>query len=219
MRLILFILPLTLASCFVSKHGSDRVPKRLDAVAYTAWADSENYPFRDTQTVGGVQYVLEYRPKEVEIASLLAKGRADVTQAAEWLAEKSSGMQLRLTILTTGNDLYHYDLKSSESATDRASYYAFSFKEDLRLVTETDSLKPVGYLHEKGLSGYPVARFQLDFAGTPGEAASFAFYDRYFGEGWVQFSLNDWNTDRLPVLELTSPNDQHNSRDESRGIR
>lgn len=189
----------------------DRIPKRLDASGYAAWAESENYPFRDTQTVGDVQYVLEYRPKQVEIAQLVASGRADQSQAAEWLAEETSGMQLRLTVLTPVNDLYHYGLQQGESANDRAAYYAFAFKEDLRLVTGADSLKPTGYLHEKGLSGYPVARFLLDFSGKPGEAESFAFYDAYFQKGWVVFSLRNWKMGDVPELELNG-----SARDESR---
>jgi hypothetical protein len=172
---------------------------------YCTWVQSEAYPYRDTQVINNVLFILEYQPQELEIARLLQGNRITEQEARDGLAEKTENLHFLLTIITpeAGKDLYHFRLKTQESPADRAAYYSFDFKKDIRLIG-SDSIAPSAYLPERGIANYPVTKFNLDFTGRSlKELHAFTIYDKYFQQGWITFPLTGWKTRQLPHLQLS----------------
>lgn len=203
---LFFLITFTLTACSLSRETAYKAPKKaMTSAEYCAWAQSANYPYRDTQTVNNVKYILEYLPTELEIAQQLRGKRITTEEAQTWLSEDNADLHFKLTIITptAGTDLYHFDLNDDESSADRASYYAFEFKNDLRLITSKDSIAPGGYLHERGLANYPVAKFNLDFPKSAlKETNSLTINDKIVTKSTISFSLKDWHTTKIPTLHL-----------------
>ncbi|HLP53380.1 MAG TPA: hypothetical protein VK151_00035 [Fluviicola sp.] len=207
MKLLLFFLTaFTLAACSLSRETAYKAPKKaMTCAEYCAWAQSAEYPYRDTQTVNNVHYVLEYLPTELEVAQQLRGKRITTEEAQTWLSEDNADLHFLLTIITptAGTDLYHFDLGEEESSADRSTYYAFAFKNDIHLVTTKDSIAPGGYLHERGLANYPVAKFSLDFPKSAlKESASFTINDKHLTQSAISFSVKDWHTIKIPTLHI-----------------
>ncbi len=203
---LFFLIACTLAACSLSRETAYKAPKKaMTSAEYCTWAQSTDYPYRDTQRVNNVLYILEYLPTELEIAQQLRGKRITTEEAQTWLSENNTDLHFKLTIITptAGTDLYHFDLGEEESSAERASYYAFEFKNDLRLITSNDSIVPSGYLHERGLANYPVAKFNLDFPkSTLKEINSLTINDKIVTQSTISFSVKDWPTTKIPTLHI-----------------
>lgn len=203
---LFFLIAFIITACSLSRETVYKAPKKnMTCLEYCEWVQSTEYPYRDTQTVNNVHYILEYLPTELEVAQQLRGKRITAEEAQTWLKDDNTDLHFKLTIITpiAGTDLYHFDLAEDETSANRASYYAFDFKNDIRLITGNDSIALGGYIHERGLANYPVAKFNLDFPKSRlKETNTFTINDKTLTKSTISFSVKDWHTTKIPTLHI-----------------
>lgn len=207
-RSLLVIIPFIVCSCLaIRKQGElGTYPNRMHATEYVHWVNDANYPFRDTQTVSGVLFILEYQPVEAELARMLCRKQLTPSEARESLESVPDILSFELTIRVpkAGTDLYTYAPISGSSTVDRATFFAFEFKQSLKLVEGPDTLNPSMFIHERGIPGNPSSTFSFSYdRSRTFKAQELLIVHPFEADTLIRFPLGSWSRARLPELNLS----------------
>lgn len=199
-----FLVFMMIVSASFGVHGQSGIPRSLKARDYLLWYQSASYPFRDTVLSGGLVYVCEYVPYEVEVSRSVLSDHLDSRGVKKLLKNRPEDFHFRLFLLlpVSGIDIFNYQLQQSETRTSRVEYFSFTMRSDLKLVTFSgDSLHCGSMVLERGLSGFPRSVFDLYFSsGKNARPSYFIFEDKIFSKTQLVFDMRTLTTRRTPKL-------------------
>jgi hypothetical protein len=176
----------------------------MDPQEYVSWHASGKYPFRDTVTQKDIVYTLERVPEELWLARNIQSRKITAAEAKEAYGsdpDAPTSYQLTVHLPTQGQDVLSYNRHSSETNSERMSYFSFGMKNDLFLLDASgDTIPCSGFLYERGMSNHPRATFLVDFNETK-DLRKLCLRDRYLSEELVVFDLTGFSA-KAPKLTI-----------------
>lgn len=202
-RSITIVFTVLVVSLLLSFASKDR-HKKLNATLYYQWFKSSSFPFRDTIEKGGVKFVYEWVPREVEIARKLVSSNISAQDAKAELAITESILTFNFYVILPkpGIDIFNYQLGEGENVTSRTQYFSFEMQKDIHLKSKkSDSIDCKGFIHERGISNYPLSKFEFFFIGNDiEEVKSIYYFDRIYSKQNIEFDLTHMAKTKIPTL-------------------
>jgi hypothetical protein len=160
---------------------------------YIAFVDNAENGFIREKQIGGVKFKLKYQPLDYLVAKQITENKiSDKHQLDEYIRSRNG---LRYFILELENERAETDLlseksRSQEEYLQRVNYYSYEFENDIRLVSEKDTLPCAMYHYENSYGGTPKLKFLIAFKES-GNNMSLVINDRIFNNGNVKLELAD----------------------------
>ncbi len=202
-RFITILFTVLCLSILLSFSSKDR-HKKLNAKLYYQWFKSSSFPFRDTIEKEGVKFVYEWVPREVEIARKLVSANISVQDAKDQLAKSESILTFKFYIILPkpGTDIFNYQIGEGEDGTTRTQYFSFDMQKDIHLNSKNeDSIDCNGFMHERGMSNFPISKFEFFFIEKDIDAVkSIYYFDRIYSKQNIEFNLTHMSKTKIPTL-------------------
>jgi hypothetical protein len=191
-------------ACLLFSFTGKGKNKKMHAKLYYEWYKSTDFPFRDTIDKEGIKFVCEWIPREVEIARQLVSTSITEKEAKIQLSESENILSFKFYVLLPkpGIDIFNYQLGEGENVTSRTQYFAIDMQKDIHLKSKnSDSIKCKGFIHERGISNYPLSKFEFFFFEKDIEQVkSIYYFDRIYSKEKIEFDLTHLAKTKIPTL-------------------
>lgn len=184
-----------------------KAPKPVTVQDYIRLFNSSDYALRDTVVQSDVRFMITGITKEADCARMVLTDNQEPETVKNYYDTARSEMSYEMKILlpSVGKDIYSYNPKSAVPVSKRTEYFAFLFKNNVTMITQkNDTLECSYLLHERGMSGSPVANFIMEFVplSKGDKPARILIKDDALTGETITFDIARFNTAALPKLRF-----------------
>jgi hypothetical protein len=176
--------------------------KTNDAAGYLELFDKAGRGIMEEKTVNDITYSLLYKPLAY-MAIKEDKAAATNSEKLKGAMDNYKGFEyytLRVKIDQPGKDVLSYDSKGASDYTERVQYYAFDMQNDIKLVSDGDTLPCALYHYERNYNLTDFTNFMVSFP-SPKDASkdrTFVYEDKYLGTGTIKLTIKAEDINQLP---------------------
>jgi hypothetical protein len=194
--LVLFIGIFFISSCRQS----------LKSAEYVNYINNIESGLKKTLQVDGFEFCMQYRPYDY-IMLMENKGNTVGYDAEKRMADLKGSAWFSITLKRAdyGTTPLRYGISSIEEYNSRLNYFLNKAKEDIWLVYDKDTLRPVSYLFENNFNLVAQETMIVGFylpkgADAPKEKMQLSYNDQVFKNGIIKATYTERSLKNIPNL-------------------
>jgi hypothetical protein len=171
--------------------------KGIDYKKYLTWYESEANPLHKKQIIGDIEYTCTYLVTDYFLARDIASGVSPDPKSEDL----SEYYKINIKIKNNQEPLT-YQIENSNESYERINYLVSDIKDDILLVTSTDSLSCQLHHYERvyHVGNTLSVMFIFDKTDNP-ESRTILFNDRLFGNNILRFTFDKDEIKTIPILK------------------
>jgi hypothetical protein len=176
----------------------------LSPQEYVTWIQQHMY---EAQNEGNLSFELQYKP--YDYIACLESGSGQISESVRGVItgelEGFEYFDLRIGIISGGEELLKYQLPDPGAYEKRVKYYAYEFARDISLISASgDTVHPVLFHFERAYDVTSFCTFSLAFPKEQidySKKLNISIYDRLFSSRVISFDFEGSNLHQLPKLK------------------
>ncbi len=178
--------------------------KGMTPVEYVDWVNDSTNGLHQHLSTQHINYELQYKPVEYIVANEEKK-----TVLSQEVVEHRSGeldglqyFNLRMAPKVKGHDILTVGNETEQDYFLKSDYYAYGFKDDIKLVEEGDTLtcRLFNMIQSYGVSPNVDFVIAFDKAGPINGDKTLVINDQVFGSGILEISIDEADLKQVPTL-------------------
>lgn len=177
--------------------------KSLCPKEYITWIQQNRYESRNE---GNLIFGLQYKPYDY-ITCLESEANHVTDSMRRIVTGELAGLEyfdLRIGLLSEGEELLKYQLSDPADYQKRVKYYAYEFVRDISLISSGGVIHPVLFHFERAYNVTSFCTFSLAFQKDQidySKELTINIYDRVFSSSIISFDFEGSNLYQLPELK------------------